>query len=175
MNVRIGSPVILLDAGGFEMARGYVEDLRITRITPSVESLINQAMRIGGPVDPGDEIYDAIEVKLNGKWYGGSGMQSVNDLVIAYGRGRTARAVLTRRRHQVEYRRMVKAGQTPAAGETIIGGVLFCGSAAGRQGWIDRLAKLGFNSFVTFRDVQSPWALQFGWADWVRDGNISIQ
>lgn len=73
-------------------------------------------------------------------------------------------AILTRRRDQ----RGFKPGMP--AGGTVIGGILFCNSAAARDAWVRRLYRTGrFNSFVYFRDVKTPYAVQFGWADWAAD------
>lgn len=72
-------------------------------------------------------------------------------------------AILTRRRDQRGY----KPGMP--CPDQLVGGVLFCGSAEAREEWIRRLSKahpLRFNHFVCFRDVQSPWALQFGHHAW---------
>jgi hypothetical protein len=74
-------------------------------------------------------------------------------------------AILTYRRDQVTY----KPGM-PCANQ-LIGGIIFCGSKVGQQAWIDRLFRTGkFNYFVKFNDVQSPYALQFGFSEWVVPG-----
>jgi hypothetical protein len=72
-------------------------------------------------------------------------------------------AMLTRRKDQVTF----KPGMP--AGETLIGGVLFCGSEEGRMNWVRILSQKHpskFNNFVFFKDVQSDYALQFGFAEW---------
>ncbi len=76
------------------------------------------------------------------------------------------KAMLTHRRDQLGFRR---AEHPLPCGNTLIGGIIFCGSAQGREGWVRRLNKLHpnrFNYFVYFRDIQSPFALQFGFAEW---------
>jgi hypothetical protein len=73
------------------------------------------------------------------------------------------KALLTRRENQVGFK---KSGMS--CPKQLIGGVLFCGSKEGREVWIKRLNRHPnrFNYFVCFRDVQSEWALQFGFAEW---------
>lgn len=48
--------------------------------------------------------------------------------------------------------------------DQLIGGVIFCGSEAGRDAWIKRLNRkhpTRFNHFVKFRDRQGEFALMF--------------
>ena len=73
------------------------------------------------------------------------------------------KAILTYRKNQ----RGFKPGM--ACPTQLIGGVIFCGSSEARNNWIKRLNQKHpsrFNHFVCFRDVQSDYALQFGFADW---------
>jgi hypothetical protein len=74
-----------------------------------------------------------------------------------------AAMLITRRKDQADFK---KSGKS--CPEQIIGGVLFCGSDEGREAWIRRLNRhpSRFNHFVCFRDVQSPFALAFGFAEW---------
>lgn len=75
----------------------------------------------------------------------------------------TGRSILTYRRDQVTFK------PDMLCGDQLIGGIIFCGSAQGRDNWIRYLNKkhpTHFNHFVCFMDVQSPFALQFGFADW---------
>lgn len=82
--------------------------------------------------------------------------------------------ILTRRRQQVTFGVPGTPGPYgPRTGTScpnqLIGGIIFCGSEAGRRRWIERLNQRHpsrFNYFVCFRDVQSPWALLFGTAEW---------
>ncbi len=75
---------------------------------------------------------------------------------------RNARCILTHRRDQVTYR-----PDLPCP-DQLIGGIIFCGSKEGRDAWVKRLGRMPqrFNHFVFFRDVQSDFALQFGFAEW---------
>lgn len=71
--------------------------------------------------------------------------------------------LLTRRKDQF------RAPKNCPAGETLIGGILFCGSEEGRRNWIRMLSQRHpskFNSFTCFRDVNCEHALQFGFAEW---------
>jgi hypothetical protein len=72
-------------------------------------------------------------------------------------------AILTHRKNQLGY---VPGQPCP---NQLIGGIIFCGSAEGRRAWIKRLNERHpsrFNHFVCFVDVQSPYALQFCFAEW---------
>jgi hypothetical protein len=72
-------------------------------------------------------------------------------------------AILTYRRDQRTYRPGLPCP------DQLIGGIIFCGSDAGRRAWIKRLHEKHpgrFNHFVCFVDVQSPFALMFGFAEW---------
>jgi hypothetical protein len=83
-------------------------------------------------------------------------------------------ALLTHRRDHREFKRSPKP---LPCGDQLIGGIVFCGSKEGRDNWVRLLSQRHpsrFNYFVFFRDVQSPWALQFGFADWAFP-RISIQ
>lgn len=54
-------------------------------------------------------------------------------------------------------------------------GVRGYASVGDRRRAIAMLRKRGFNYFVIFRDVRSEYALQIGSADWVLEGEVSIQ
>jgi hypothetical protein len=72
--------------------------------------------------------------------------------------------MLTRRCNQAGFK---KSGRS--CPNQLIGGIIFCDTAEGRRAWIRRLNQnhpLRFNYFVCFRDVHSPFALQFGHAEW---------
>lgn len=86
------------------------------------------------------------------------------------------KALITRRRDQIDYvRKLRDTGVALPCGNQIIGGVVFCGSKEAQLGWVRRLFKAGIaNSFVFFCDRQSPYAVQFGWADWAGIEHPSI-
>lgn len=44
-------------------------------------------------------------------------------------------------------------------------GIIICTSPEAREGWVQRLRKVGCNYFVFFRDVRGP-AIQYGYAAW---------
>ena len=86
-------------------------------------------------------------------------------------RSRSPLTLLTYRRDQVTYREGMPCG------DQLIGGIIFCDTAAGRHAWIRRLFEdhwQHFNYFVKFSDVNSPYALQFGFASWVTPGCAHI-
>jgi hypothetical protein len=79
-----------------------------------------------------------------------------------------AAALLTYRRDHREYKNLTKIGKGSCP-DQLIGGIIFCGSYEGREAWIRRLNQSHpsrFNHFVCFVDVESPYALQFGFAEW---------
>lgn len=85
------------------------------------------------------------------------------------------KAIITRRRDQLDYKRAAKMGKELPCGNQIVGGVIFCESKEGQEGWVRRLFKAGIaNRFVFFRDVQSPYAVQFVWADWAGTTDPSV-
>lgn len=72
-------------------------------------------------------------------------------------------SIITRRKHQVGFRR------GDLCGEQIIGGVVFCETTAGARNWARRLNKMHptrFNYFVLFRDGSGSVGLQFSFASW---------